>query len=114
MSLLAASFLLGLLNAFLRPILFILTLPLMIVTLGLFTFVINALLLYLVSALVKDFYVADFWSALKGSILISIVSLLANMMLGRKEIRIEKTQRRNTVPPTSGPPKSGSGPVIDV
>src|ERR1043166_4908674 len=61
--LLGASLLLGILNAFLRPILFILSFPLLLVTLGLFTFVINAVLLYFVGSLLKTFHVADFWSA---------------------------------------------------
>ena len=84
LGLLSASLLLGILNAFLRPILMIAALPLLVLTLGLFTFVINALLLYFVSNLVKGFYVADFWSALKGAIVISIISLIANMMLGKR------------------------------
>jgi putative membrane protein len=121
-SLLTASFLLGLLNAFIRPVLLVLALPLLIVTLGLFTFVINAVFLYLVSALVKDFYVADFWTALKGSVLISFVSIVANAMMGRKEIRVQtgsgRSQRpqRPISPPTQPkpPPETGSGPVIDV
>ena len=56
-----ASLLLGVLNALLRPLLWLLSLPLVIVTLGLFTLVINALLLYLVGHVVKSFVVADFW-----------------------------------------------------
>jgi len=83
-ALLAASLLLGILNAFLRPVLMIVALPLLLVTLGLFTFVINALLLYFVSNLVKGFYVADFWAAFKASLLISFVSVLSNIMLGEK------------------------------
>jgi len=116
-SLLAASFLLGLLNAFLRPVLLVLALPLLIVTLGLFTFVINAVLLYFVSALVKDFYVADFWTALKGSVLISIVSMLANAMLGKNgknQIRVQTSRSARPNPPPARPPDTGSGPVIDV
>lgn len=114
-ALLAASLLLGVLNAVLRPLLLFLTLPLVIVTLGLFTLVINSLLLYWVGLLVKGFFVASFWSAFKGSILISLVSMFANAAIGRK-----------AVPPPSGggspphrqrgprPPDTGSGPVIDV
>ena len=107
--LLAASLLLGILNAILRPILMIAALPLLILTLGLFTFVINALLLYFVANLVKGFHVAGFWPAFKGALLISIVSVIANMMLGKKRIEV-RTQR--TKPP--GPDHSGGGPVIDV
>ncbi len=109
-SLLAASLLLGVLNAFLRPILMILALPLLLVTLGLFTFVINALLLYLVGNVVKGFHVYSFWAALKGSVLISIVSLVASSAFGKRELP------PRTPPPTrpGPPPDTGSGPVIDV
>jgi putative membrane protein len=113
-ALLVASFLLGLLNAFIRPVLLVLALPLLIVTLGLFTFVINAVLLYFVSALVRDFYVADFWTALKGSVLISIVSMLTNAMLGGKQVRVKTTTQSPVPPPPRPPPDTGSGPVIDV
>src|SRR3954470_4992633 len=81
--LVTASLLLGIFNAFLRPIMLILTLPLLLVTLGLFTFVVNALLLLLVSALVSSFHVAGFWSALFGGIIISIVSFIANGLIGK-------------------------------
>src|SRR5688572_16834306 len=94
LALLAASLLLGILNAFLRPILLLIALPLLILTLGLFTLVINSVLLYWVGALVKGFYVADFWSAFKGSILISLVSIFANMALGKKEVRVETRRSR--------------------
>jgi putative membrane protein len=111
--LLTASLILGVLNAFIRPALLLIALPLVIVTLGLFTFVINALLLYFVAYIVKGFYVASFGSALLGSIIISIVSVFANMLFGKKKV-VVKTQR----PPPPGRPNppadTGSGPVIDV
>jgi putative membrane protein len=110
--LLVASLLLGVLNAFLRPILLLATIPLVVVTFGLFIFVINALLLYLVAHLVKGFYVADFWSAFKGAIVISIVSVLSNMMLGKKRsVESRATVANNRPKP---PPDTGTGPVIDV
>ncbi|HEX7862709.1 MAG TPA: phage holin family protein [Verrucomicrobiae bacterium] len=112
--LLAASLLLGILNAFLRPILLIATLPLLIVTFGLFTLVINALLLYFVAFLVKDFYVADFWAAIKGAILISIVSIFANMFLGKKRPPMEKRRVAPAANRPQPPADTGSGPVIDV
>ena len=62
-SLLGASLLLGVFNAVLRPVLMFLSLPLLILTLGLFTLVINAVLLYFVSDLVKGFHVVDFCTA---------------------------------------------------
>jgi putative membrane protein len=73
---LAAAAILGVLNVILRPIIIILTLPVNILTLGLFTFVINAALLLLVSNLIPGFDVRGFWPALWGSIVISIVSWL--------------------------------------
>ena len=69
-----AAAILGILNAFFRPILFILTLPLNIMTLGLFTFVINAILLMMASGVISGFEVYGFWSAVFGSLLISLVS----------------------------------------
>ena len=65
---------LGILNAFFRPILFIITLPINIMTLGLFTFVINAMMLMMASGVISGFEVSGFWSAVFGSLLISIVS----------------------------------------
>jgi putative membrane protein len=73
-ALLGASLLLGIINAFVRPILLLLSLPFIIVTMGLFIFVINALLLLLVSKIVPAFHVAGFWSAFFGAIIISLVS----------------------------------------
>jgi len=109
-SLLAASLILGILNAIIRPILFVVSLPLVIVTFGLFTFVINAMLLYFVANLVKGFSVAGFWPAFKGALVISIISVIANMMLGTK--RLELRPQGRSKPPDSD--HSGGGPVIDV
>ena len=69
-----AAAILGILNAFFRPILIQLTLPLNILTLGLFTFVINAILLMMASVVISGFAVNGFWSAIVGSLLISLVS----------------------------------------
>jgi putative membrane protein len=69
-----AAGILGILNAFFRPILIILTLPINILSLGLFTFVINAMLLKMASGVIQGFDVYGFWSAVFGSLLISIVS----------------------------------------
>jgi len=73
-TLLGASLLLGIINAFIRPVLLLLSLPFIIVTMGLFIFVINALLLLLVSKIIPAFTVDGFWSAFFGAIIISIVS----------------------------------------
>lgn len=71
-----AAALLGVLNAFLRPVLLVLTLPLNILTLGLFTFVINALLLMMVSGVIGGLVVRGFGAALLASLVISLVSWL--------------------------------------
>ena len=76
-----AAAILGILNAFFRPILIILTLPLNIMTLGLFTFVINAILLMMASGVISGFEVYGFWSAVSGSLLISIVSWVLNSFI---------------------------------
>jgi putative membrane protein len=71
---LVAAMVLAIINVFLKPILIILTLPINIVTLGLFTFVINVLLIQLTSAVVPGFDVASFWWALLFSLILSLVS----------------------------------------
>jgi putative membrane protein len=81
MAALVAAFLLGILNAIIRPILVFFTLPLTIVTFGLFLLVINGLMLLLVAAFVKGFHVNGFWGAVFGSILISIVSWVLSRFL---------------------------------
>lgn len=76
-----AAAILGILNALLRPILVFLTFPITVVTLGLFIFVINALLFWLAGALVEGFEVKSFGSALLGSLVVSVVSILANLLI---------------------------------
>ena len=109
-NLLIASFLLGILNAFVRPILMLIALPLLIFTLGLFTLVINALLLYFVGVLMgAHFQVDSFGFAFLGAIIISIVSLALNALTGTGNARVTFQHRQR-------PPKSDKddGPVIDV
>ena len=77
-----AAVLLGLVNAFVRPIAFILTLPITLVTLGLFLFVLNAGMFALVAAMLDNFVVAGFWSALFGAIILSITSTIASWYIG--------------------------------
>jgi putative membrane protein len=108
--LIVASLLLGILNAFVRPILMLLALPLLIFTLGLFTLVINALLLYFVGVLMgSHFQVDSFGFAFLGAIIISIVSIALNALTGAGNTRVTFQHR-------SRPPKSDKddGPVIDV
>ena len=114
-NLLFASLLLGILNAFVRPILMVIALPLVLFTLGLFTFVINGLLLYLVGQLLNpNFHVDSFGYAFLGALIISIVSVTLNIMTGGARVSVN---RRPPPPPPGGPKGGGSGgngPVIDV
>ncbi len=77
----AAVVILSFLNAIIRPILYILSAPFILVTFGFFVVLINAFLLYLVSGLVKGFLVSGFWPAVGGAILISIVSAILNLWI---------------------------------
>jgi len=79
-----AAAILGVLNAFFRPVLIILTLPVNILTLGLFTFVINAVLMMMVSGVVGGFEVHGFWAALLGSLVISVASWLLNSFINEQ------------------------------
>lgn len=89
-ALLVAAFILGVLNAIIRPVLFLLTLPINLLTLGLFTFVINALMLKATSALVKGFVIGGFWDAVLGAIVLAIVSALLNGLV--KDARERRRQ----------------------
>jgi putative membrane protein len=79
-----AAAILGILNALLRPILLLITLPLNILTLGLFTFVINALMLMMASGVSGGFHVRGFWWAVVGSLIISAVSWLLTSLINDK------------------------------
>jgi putative membrane protein len=80
-SALFAAAMLGILNAFFRPIALLLTLPINILSLGLFTFVINALMLKMASGVIPGFSVYGFWTAIFGSFLISVISWLLNSFI---------------------------------
>lgn len=117
LDLLVATLVLGLLNGFVRPVLMLLSLPLLIFTLGLFTLVINALLLLLVSAILgpQHFHVDGFWSAFWGALIISIISLVLNSLTGSGDARIRVQRGRRPPPQQPQQPKDdGNGPVIDV
>jgi putative membrane protein len=88
-SALLAAALLGILNAVFRPILILLTLPVNILTLGLFTFVINAVMLMIVSAVIPGFDIRGFWTAVLGALIISAASGLLNLFIGGKG-RVER------------------------
>ena len=83
-SALFAAAMLGILNAFFRPIALLLTLPINIMSLGLFTFLINAFMLKMASGVIPGFDVYGFWSAVFGSLLISLVSWLLNSFINEK------------------------------
>lgn len=94
---LAAVILLALLNAVIRPILYLVSLPFIIVTLGIFMIVINALLLHVVSFLVKGFVVEGFWPSVWGAVLISVVSTVLTLWVseqGRVEMVIHRRPPR--------------------
>ncbi len=76
-----AALIIGLLNALVRPVLFILTLPITVLTLGLFFFVINALMFYAASGLSSGFHVRSFGAALLGSLLYSIAGVIIDSAL---------------------------------
>ena len=79
---LLAALVLGLVNAVVRPIMILLTLPLTVLTFGLFLFVINALVLWLVAGLVPGFRVRGFGPALVGSLLLTVLNILVSIALG--------------------------------
>ena len=97
-SLIGASLLLGILNAFIRPFLLILSAPLILVTLGFFILILNGLLLLVVPGVVVGFHVDGFWSAFWGAIVISIVSWILSAFFrgsdGRVHVLTHHTQIR--------------------
>ena len=80
-SALIAAAVIGLFNMLLRPVLVVRTLPVTVVTLGLFLFVINALLFWAAASVLDGFYVAGFWAALLGSVIYSVLMLAVNTAL---------------------------------
>ena len=95
-TLVLAAFLLGLVNAIVRPLAVVLTFPITIVTLGLFLLVVNAGMLALVAALLDGFQLADFGSALWGSLVVSLTSWVANWTIGpsgRVEVMVVERRR---------------------
>jgi len=109
--LIVASLLLGIVNAFVRPFLLLLALPLLILSLGLFMLVINALLLWFVGSLFPGFHVNGFGSAFWGALIIGVISVLLHVMTGGGNTRVEFHRRPPNDPNRPG---GGNGPVIDV
>jgi len=77
-----AAAVIGIINIFLRPILIILTLPINILTLGLFTLVINGLIFYFVGSIVEGFQVTGYLAAFLGALILSVINVLASFMIG--------------------------------
>ena len=86
---LIAALVLALINAVIKPVLILLTLPINILTLGLFTLVINALLFWFVASFVKGFYIDGFWPAFFAALIFSIFSIIFNYLLD-EEPRVKK------------------------
>ncbi len=84
-----ASIILGILNLIVRPILVVLTLPITVVTLGLFMFVINAALFLFVASFVQGFSVSGFWVAMLGSLIVSVISAVGNKFTNEKSHKNE-------------------------
>ncbi len=96
-SLIVAAMVIGLLNAFVRPVVLLLTLPLNILTLGLFTFVVNGAMILLAGDVVRGFEVSGFFSAVFGSIIMGGVSFFLNLFIsdnGRIENMLMITGKR--------------------
>ncbi len=84
-SLAVAALLLGIINALVRPLLLLVTLPVNVLTLGLFTLVINGALFLFVGRIVQGFRVTDFWAGFWGAIVVSVVSFLVGAIVRRRE-----------------------------
>ena len=118
-NLLLASLVLGALNAFLRPFLLLGCLPLLILTLGLFLMVINAMLLLLTAELVEGFNIeGGFWTAFWGALVISIVTLTANTLTsnGDSKVHFQRMQPKQNSPLENKKydHDDDDGPVIDI
>jgi putative membrane protein len=95
----AAVLVLTLLNAVIRPILYLISLPLILLSLGLFLVIINGLLLQMTAYFVKGFTVAGFWPSVGGAVVISIVTSVLNLWIGTDHVRVHEP------PPSTRPPK---------
>jgi putative membrane protein len=91
---LGAGLVLGIVNAVVRPVLVVLTLPVTLITLGLFLFVLNGLCLWLTSLVVKGFVVRSFWSAVLGALIISVVSFILTAVVSDTGRVVMITRRR--------------------
>lgn len=101
-SLIAAALLLGILNAFVRPVLLILSVPLILLTLGLFILVVNAFVLFIVPGVVTGFHVDSFGSAFWGAIVISIVSWILSAFFKGSDGRVHVLTHHTQIKPVQG------------
>ena len=101
-ALIGASLLLGVLNAFVRPFLLILSAPVILLTLGLFILVLNGLLLLLVPSMVVGFHVDGFWTAFWGAIVISLVSWILSAFFRGSDGRVNVLTHHSEVRPVRG------------
>jgi putative membrane protein len=92
-ALLGAAAIIGILNAFVRPVIVLLTLPLTVVTLGLFVLIINAAMLKIASSLVPGFVVQGWLSAIAGWLLLSLFTFLINVVIGETGIEVIQVRR---------------------
>ncbi len=99
----AAVLVLTFLNVILRPVLFLLTLPLIVFTLGLFLVVLNALLLEFTAFLVKGFTVSGFWSAVGGALVISLVTTILNRWTVDRHVHLEAHEEHRRPPKIINP-----------
>ena len=114
--LLLASLVLGALNAFVRPLLLLGCLPLLILSLGLFLLVINAMLLLLTGELVPGFEVSGYWPAFWGALVISIVTIITNKITwgGDSKLSFQRVRPADEPPTRTRIDDDDDGPVIDV
>lgn len=111
-TLLVVVLLLSFFNAILKPVLLLFTLPFIVMTLGLGVILINALLFLWVGKLVEGFYVASFWAATKGAIVVSLTNLVVSSL-----VRTPKPVSRSDPSPTATPPprkRAKDDDVIDI
>jgi len=91
-SLFIAGLVLGIVNTFIKPVILILTLPLSVVTLGVFVLVVNALMLLLVAWLVPGFIVSGFWAGFFVALFVSVFSFIINSLIGNSKVTIRRIQ----------------------
>ncbi|NJK93281.1 MAG: phage holin family protein [Blastochloris sp.] len=113
-SLLIASLVLGLLNTFLKPIITLLSLPFIVLTLGLFLLIVNAITLSLTGWLVDGFQVSGFWPALFGSLVISLVNLFFGGTKPKVQVRHSAQVKVNPGPASKSRFPSKNEDVIDI